>query len=315
MATLLIGSNALREWGVEIKRANLDMDLIASMEDIKGIIKSKAEYFAKIDRSDDANHIFLFPRKRTDLIYDIEIAWLDSVSDQLVDIVLNNGLYKMTAEGYYAVSPAVVLTLKLSHKYKKNSHHFLKTMRDIQMLRRLGYKVPKCLSGWLKDRKKWTYDYKHPKLEGGVSKADFFKDDGIRYVYDHDSIHEAVKHLDRPAYRFFQPDGEEVGTSKEDFFAQPREVQLLAVLEESYVLSLERSIVPFELKDVVKRKKAFDTALSKVCTSITSGWFRKFAYDNFDEVNRLYNQEYVDRFWAAVARGEVKPYVKEENAY
>lgn len=315
MAALLIGSNALRYYGITVDRPNLDIDLIATMDSIKGIIAQDPSRFVKIKHSDDANHIFMFPRNGNDPIYDIEIAWLDSVSEELIDIVLNNQLVVTTPEGFYAVHPSVVLTLKLSHKYKKNSRHFGKTMRDIQMLKSLGYKVPKCLSDWLKARKKWTYDYKHPKLEGGVSKADFFKDDGIRYVYDHDSIHRAVKHLDRPAYRFFQPDGEEVGTSKEDFFAQTRQVQLLAVLEESYVLSLERAIIPFDLKTYDQRKKAFDTALEKVCTSITSGWFRKFAWDNFDEVNSLYNQEYVDRFWCEVESGNVKPYVKEENAY
>jgi hypothetical protein len=82
------------------------------------------------------------------------------------------------------------------------------------------------------------------------------------------------------------------------------------VLEESYVLSLERAIVPFELTDYDKRKKAFDTALIKVCTSITSGWFRKFAWDNYDDVCALYDQEYVERFWREVEKGNVAPYVK-----
>lgn len=316
MATLLIGSNALRAYGIPVERVNLDIDLIASMDSIKELIARNPQRFSKIQHSEDANHIFLFPSKKGDVIHDIEIAWLDSCSDTLIDIVLNYGLFKMTEEGWYAVHPSVVLALKTSHKYKKNSKHFLKTMRDIQMLKSLGYKIPKCLSEWLKERKKWTYNYKHPKLEGGVTKSDFFKDDGIRYVYDHDSIHVAVKHLEKPAYRYFQPDGEEVGTSKEDFFAQPEYVRLHAVLEESYVLSLERAIVPFNLETYEQRKKAFDTALEKVCTSITSGWFRKYAWDNFDKINEMYNQEYVNRFWAQVQQGLVKPHNPENsNAY
>ena len=311
---LLIGSNALREWGIPVERTNLDMDLIASMDGIKELLVNNPTRFGKIQHSEDANHIYLFPREKDDLIFDIEIAWPDSVSQELIDLVRLNGLGKLVDGDLIAVHPSVVLALKLSHKYKKNSRHFLKTMRDIQYLRSLGFKVPKVLSDWLKRRKKWTYNYKHPKLEGGVSKKDFFNDDGIRYVYDHDAIHVAVKHLHQPAYRFFQPDGEEVGTSKEEFFAQDTRVQLLAVLEESYVLSLERAIVPFALEGYELRKQAFDTALSKVCTSITSGWFRKFAYDNFDAVNALYDQEYVDRFWAAVERGEVAPYNKENGS-
>jgi hypothetical protein len=315
MSALLIGSNALRHYGIGIERANLDVDLIATMDSIKEIIARAPQKFSKIQHSEDANHVYLFPSEKGGMIYDIEIAWLDSVGDQLLDIVLNNGLYKTTEDGFYAVSPGVVLALKVSHKYKKNSKHFLKTMRDIQLLKSLGYKIPKCLSEWMKERKAWTYNYKHPKLDG-ATKKDFFSDDGIKYVYDHDSIHVAVKHLDQPAYRYFQPEGEEVATSKEEFFAQPERVRLHAVLEESYVLSLERAIIPFDLKTFDQRKKAFDTALEKVCTSITSGWFRKYAWDNFDKINDMYNQEYVDRFWCEVESNNVKPFDPEaKSAY
>src|SRR5690606_9855394 len=124
----------------------------------------------------------------------------------------------------------------------------LKTMRDIQMLRAKGYQVPKSLKKWLKLREKETYSYKHPKLMG-VTKGEFFSDDGIKYVYDHDSIHENVAIGEKPAYSYYQPDGEQIGASKEMFFRAPLATRLLGVLEESYVLSLERSIVPFNLKD------------------------------------------------------------------
>ena len=41
-------------------------------------------------------------------------------------------------------------------------------------------------------------------------------------------------------------------------------------------------------------------ALMKVCTSITSGWFREYAWENYDKVLDLYNElgedDYVQRF-------------------
>lgn len=310
---LIMGSCALRQAGVIVKRPLLDVDFIGDIESVARLVK---EYgYNRVQHSEDAKHIYAFPPEgMKGPILDAELAWPGSTAASLIELVKANP-GKLTVEDeeldVMHLRPEVILTLKLSHKYKKNSRHFLKTMRDIQHLKSLGYKVPKLLSDWLKDRKKETYDYKHPKLEGGVTKTDFFKDDGIRYVYDHDAIHVAVKHLDKPAYRFFQPEGEQVGTSKEDFFAQERMVQLLAVLEESYVLSLERSIVPFDLfNDEEKCRKAFLMALSKVCTSITSGWFRKFAWDNYDAVLELYNIEYVYRFQAAVNAGKVAPYEK-----
>lgn len=310
---LIMGSQALRAAGIVIDRPRLDIDFIGDIESAAKMIKSFR--YTRVEHSEDAKHIYAFPPEgKRGPILDAELAWEGTTAASLIELVkANPGALTVEKENseIMHLRPEVILTLKISHKYKKNSRHFLKTMRDIQHLKSLGYKVPKLLSDWLKDRKRETYNYKHPKLEGGVTKTDFFKDDGIRYVYDHDSIHEHVKKLHQPAYRFFQPEGEQVGTSKEEFFAQSREVQLLAVLEESYVLSLERSIVPFDLfDDEEKCRQAFLMALSKVCTSITSGWFRKFAWDNYDAVLELYDIEYVYRFQAATLAGSVTLYTK-----
>lgn len=41
-------------------------------------------------------------------------------------------------------------------------------------------------------------------------------------------------------------------------------------------------------------------ALEKVCTSITSGWFREYAYENYYEVVAMYHKlgknDYIKRF-------------------
>jgi hypothetical protein len=43
----------------------------------------------------------------------------------------------------------------------------------------------------------------------------------------------------------------------------------------------------------------------KVCTSITSGWFREFAWENYDNVLDLYNDKYVEIFFNKVENKEV----------
>lgn len=88
------------------------------------------------------------------------------------------------------------------------------------------------------------------------------------------------------------------------FFAQPENIRLLGVLEESYVLAIERAIVPHNTPP----KKAFNIALSKVASSITSGWFREYAWENYDAVQALYSDDYVKRFQKAVENGIVRPY-------
>lgn len=308
---LLVGSHAARVNGISIPRPVLDKDFITSKDEAMAHIRKIKP--VKIAPTPDAKYIYV--KSADGLMYEYELAWEDTTSAELLELVAAHPDLAPYNEDFscHVASNDLLLTLKLSHRYKKNSPHFLKTMRDIQMLRQAGAEVPKVLKKWFKRREKETYSYKHPKLMG-VKKSEFFSDDGISYVYDHDSIHEAIAIGERPAYTYYQPKDEQVGTSKAMFFAAPLATRLLGVLEEAYVLSLERSIIPFNLKDdPAKCKAAFDMALSKVCTSITSGWFREFAWENFDLVNQLYDQEYVQRFFAAVERGEVRPYVKENE--
>lgn len=88
------------------------------------------------------------------------------------------------------------------------------------------------------------------------------------------------------------------------FFDSAEIIRDLAVLEESYVLALERSLVPFPGGKTPK--EAFDMALMKVCTSITSGWFREYAWEHYDAVQAMYNDNYVEKFQRGVINGTVK---------
>lgn len=197
--------------------------------------------------------------------------------------------------------------LKMSHRYLKNSKFFLKTMEDIHALReRITPEmwIPKSgiAPAWFKLREEETYSYNHPKLN--TTKKSFFSTLGqVKYIYDHDSIHRAMAQGKVPAYELYKGEGE-VLSSKKKFFELPEEVRLHGVLEEAYVLALERSQIPYG-KDGLAPTWSFEKALEKVCTSITSGWFREFAWENYYKVRELYDPGYVDEFWAAVKNGVV----------
>lgn len=203
-------------------------------------------------------------------------------------------------------TPDMVYTLKMSHRYLKNSPHFLKTMEDIWLLR-LAHDAKIVDNDFFKAREKETYNYGHPVLK--ATRDEFFKDDF--YVYDHDSIHRAVAVDDVPAYTRYMVDGEQVMTSREKFDALPKIVRLNGVLEEAYVLALERAIVPHNANP----NSAFKMAMSKVCTSITSGWFREFAWENYYQVMCLFKPDFVTKFEAAKERGEILPFSRETAAY
>lgn len=210
--------------------------------------------------------------------------------------------------GYFATKE-VCLMLKLSHRFLRNSPHFWKTMKDIAILKA---HLPQGLSDWLipilKKREVETYTYSHPKLN--TTKENFFKDDNIVYTYDHDELHQIVKLLDKPAYEYFKPNENEVYCSSELFANADNAIKIAAVYEESCVLALERALVPFE--DKIDFENAFLLALSKVCSSITSGWFREYAYNNAYSAIELFEKQEVNfyqKFLTARDNNMIQPLV------
>lgn len=202
------------------------------------------------------------------------------------------------------IPPDYSLMLKMSHRFLRNSRHFHKTRRDILFLERQGYTLPSFAKTWLPIRESETYDYSHPSLN--QNKEDFFRDDF--YVYDHDTIHEAVALYGTPAYQKIKTG--EVKVSRELFERQSFDIQLATVYEESATLSLERWMIPNDMKsDPVT---GFKIALSKVCTSIASGWWREFAWRHYDDVIALYESlgttKYVEDFERAKQNGILKPW-------
>lgn len=278
-----------------------DTDLVATYEDAVKIRQSmkgvKAHY--PINGGDS---VFI----RTDAgIVEIEIAWEGSRAEKLLRFIEQQPDNLRKSSGFIIPSLDVLYLLKLSHRYKKNSPHFKKTMDDIILMRQLGARIRPEHEAFLKERETLTYTNKTPKLN--QSKADFFgANTGVTYTYDHDSIHVAVKMGDRPAYLYFKPSENQVFTSRFMFEQQDHLVKLYAVLEESYVLALERSQIPYEGK--ITPKESFLIALEKVCTSITSGWFREFAWEHYYDVLGMYSDDYVLKFKHALAEGRIKPH-------
>ena len=320
---ILIGSQAAKLRGIDLGRAPGDVDVIVYATHVRALVEflrqsGAAFYVPPPGKPPMApNHLaFVLPSGQPRPTYiDIEVVVdPEHSSSKLIQLCrdepdavveLKPGV-TLTAK---LATPEALLLLKTSHRYKRNSPHFAKTMRDIHAIRHAGIFIPDELKPLLRQREKETYVYKHPNLM--VKKTDFFTGDGVHYTFDHDSIHEAVAVGDRPAYREYSIEGQEVFCSKEKFFAGTERSRLLGVLEESYVLALERSQIPHRGK--CTPRQSFDMALQKVCTSITSGWFREYAWENFHQVRKLYDDSYADRFWAAVEAGRVKRFIPTEQ--
>ncbi|QNO00569.1 hypothetical protein QGX17_gp078 [Pseudomonas phage phiPsa381] len=310
---LLIGSRALVANNPELEgvRRTIDWDFICTIEQ-----------FTAWHKANKANLQFAVPtqqgkyyhaRDKDGMNYEFELAWEGTSALLLLQQYgLHNHVWKPEIGPVPAINDDLYM-IKMCHRYKRNSPHFLKTMSDIKFLReKCGPDVDKWLSvvsvnqSIIKLREAESYDYAHPRLN--VTSKDFFNGDGVNYVYDHDSIHLAValtrpnEHTFQPAYTFYMKDGSEVMTSKEKFMSVPERIRLYGVYEESCVLALERSQIPHGLgkEGGPSARWSFEMALMKVCTSITSGWFREYAWENYQKVLDLYNElgenDYIERF-------------------
>lgn len=305
---LIVGSYALK--GEHYSRKPNDIDVICYKADFPKIIKelqkrrhsireivfTASGAYVKADR--DSERLIIECS-----FLDIKYALQESNKEIYAHCLKTNNRWA-TAIGICFIAPvSIVYLMKYSHRFKKDSSHFLKTRIDIRDLER---DVPELSEAWydldwramLQRREQATYTNGLPKLN--TSKKQFFTD-SVPYKYDHDTIHEAVKMLDKPAYQYYIKDGEQVLCDMVKFKAQPEIVKLYGVLEESYVLALERAIIPFGTDP----DRAFNIALEKVCTSITSGVFREYAWQNYFKVQELYHESFVTKFNTALAAGKI----------
>lgn len=321
---LLVGSQAMRvhypDWAADRKGNIQDWDFICTKAEFTDLVKKVmlSNKLCSVEFIENkAIAKFLSADKK---LFVIDASLVD-VDGPLVES--DRDIYQYARKWYpkwcvtvfgsqvdtFVATDKMVHMMKYSHRFKKNSVHFEKTRNDLLWFEKEHGNIHSILNDELKAilalREKLTYTNGLPKLN--QDKKSFFTDT-VPYQYDHDTIHEAVKHLDKPAYTYYIREGEQVMCSKEKFDALPEIVKLYGVLEESYVLALERSIIPFSADPFW----AFKLSLQKVCTSITSGWFREFAYQNYDKVIELYHESFVTKFQSALDEGDIKPHVKEE---
>lgn len=297
---LLIGSKALLHHFPHLDRTPSDTDYICTFDEFKQWTKDNKDIIKScVPLSGDKFHV----RTKDNWNIEFEIAWEGTSAEELL---FYEEMWEKGCGVVNFASKETLLALKLSHRFLKNNPFFLKTMRDIQLLRSEGVVMSDWLvTYWLPKREKETYNYKHPKLD--VSSKEFFTDD-VPYLYSHDSIHKVVALDGKPAYTNYMKSGSEVMTSKEKFFSVSERIRLLGGVEEAMTLCAERSLIPYDFKP--DPDKMFEFALQKLCTSISSGFFRLYCWENYDKILDIYNKEckgvWVDKLKKALDSGSVK---------
>ena len=259
---MLIGSRAIAHWNPEFKiRSDSDWDIIGTPE------------------SED------FFRSRYSIPDSDRIEWHDPYH------LNNNSLcyYNNNSGGSYGdvIRPYALAIMYRSHLHREWNWdaHITKYHKFILPLLKSDLHLSDPI---LLERIKLTkeaYPQGNPKLN--KSNDEFF-DDPVKKVYDHDFLHELYAYEDRPMFeKLKRPEQFDLAWCNKDLWDKLSQTQKLqCVAEETYVIATERFMVPNNWN--YPTKKAYYFALKKVCTTLTSGWFRDFAIDNFPQVFEMF---------------------------
>ena len=303
---LVVGSKALNYHFPDLKREVKDIDIIGTKDDIKYLINTLSP--EKIRETESITTLFnvqtpneFFNTKN------VEILNADN-SEALSEYIKFDTQDGKLGSGLRFASPEVLLSLKKSHinfpikfeKHIKDYNFLLSKLKED--------KLSKITKTNFKETEKRVGELRTPSLK--KSTMNFFgQSDGyVKYFYIHDDIHRVMAHYDRPVYEDMQVDSSSAWCEKDMWNKFSFEKKAKCVLEEAYVIALERRIIPMlnGCGEVVSSKKAFEWALMRICTTLCSGWFRQFATDNYVNILEYYNPNYVQKFLKAESEGLIK---------
>lgn len=205
--------------------------------------------------------------------------------------------------GLLQIAPLDVLfSIKKSHRFIPRQ--WKKHIQDYHLMKSWGLEDMYPAATAL--RRKERENFKTPSLN--KTAEEFFDDHVSNHTFVHDDIHAVMAHREKPMFEYIKVDPALVKCSKEKFYALPLEQRFYCVLEEAYVIALERAIIPmlFEEKKMADSESALDWALFRICTTLTSGWFREFAVENYPAIRAAHNPRYVQKFLKAVDAGEIR---------
>lgn len=308
MYMMLYGSRAIQHWFPDFYREPLDFDYMIT-KDFETIQRQHLE--SQDLHIEDLPHGFYI--RDNGVIIEYKLA--STIEEELMDLIKCDPKTDIRNEGRFIPSAEVLLAMKMTHRFKKNTPHFMKTMRDIYFLRRkrVGLPDPELYGDIFQRLEKYTLSYGKPSLD--QKKNEFFKmSDQERYGhnYEHDDLHVAVALFDKPAYTYYMQEDHPVMCDQDKWDSCSEAIKIAGVYEETAVLALERSLISNEFKHDPER--IFRISLEKVCTGITSGWFREYAWENYLTVYGLAKQLGFDRMQKCFEKGLENGIVREREA-
>jgi len=302
---LIIGSHALRIY--DSSRSVKDIDIIGTRREIEKFIE-------KLDGShtiEYKEHAALVRRDKK-LIYELFYAENNNSFESYLMLEDAHDTYELKIAGL-----ATLFSIKKSHIYfPTNLPKFEKHLKDYLLL--LSMVGKDNLLGYTAKHQKFNEKIRGKRLRTPKLNKDsykFFKESSgpVQYTFIHDELHDVMSHGDKPRYTLMQKENSTSAFCYESLWNEmSNQHKLEAVLEEAYVIALERHLIPKMYNENFETSfgnpmLAFKWALMRICTNLCSGFFREFAQLNYFHLVNTFNINYAKKFEEALAEGRIKP--------
>lgn len=181
-----------------------------------------------------------------------------------------------------------VYTLKVSHSpwVIDSLSNWYKHLWDVQKLKEHGaHLIPELHDAAYRE---WEARRGAKNVNLDQDKEAFFNNSVKRY-YEHDSVHAAVALGSEPAFNKILADGSEVKTSRRKFESLPDFQKRALVYEETFVLSLERDLIPYSIERAEPAGKgemydSYRKQLRLLITQYSKGWWTRWIIEHYQEV-------------------------------
>jgi hypothetical protein len=277
---LLTGSQALchRTWSKSNPKS--DWDFIASESDLNkiGLSFNGKDSIKAFDNVEFINRDLLNNDK---LVGDVEVLPFNH-NEKFIFL-------------YHIATLEELYIQKRSHLFRPIK--FARHIQELQKIKECGLELNDREESLLKERIRLTKEKFGDRTPSLNKSNDEFFDDYVTKYYVHDDIHRAVAYYDQPIYEKLKLNYDQAKCEKLLWDQLSYYDKVKCVQEECFVIALERFIIPKLVKNEkhMPIKFAFFLALEKVCTTLTSGWFRDFAIDNWKDITN-YDVDFLTKF-------------------
>lgn len=315
MVALLVGSRATRYWFLDSRQPR-DYDLFVDTNTLNCWLDDNQPHFSSVREQRPGKTVCRIKvgvqiEFETDLYK--SVAELLDYSSQMPTI----NIFGITA---HVASPEVLMGIKKSHLQWPLD--WQKHIQDYTFLKKKNVIIPDRLAEIVDTRKAERAEREHKQAGSlNITNEEFFAKSApaLKRRFVHDDLHAAVKYYDEPLYAKAKNDQSLALLSESKFNAFTPLDKLRLVREESYVIALERIIIPRLYSKITLHRHglldvadinipttmidgAYSHALQRICTTLTKGWFREFATEHYDELAKP-EVDYFDLFIRAVIAG------------